>query len=220
MQMVKIEVIFDTICPWCYVGLLRLDRALAMRPHIAVHIVWQPFFLNPDMPSDGMPRALYLERKFGSRTRVARMLGALDQAGHAEGIRFDFQRIAKTPNTAHSHRLIALAATLGSGTEAVKALFTAYFGKGADIGDPVVLREIGAALSLPIDALDGVLGIGGSQRAVQVDSVRAHRLGVSGVPCYVFDDTYAVAGAQEPQILLRLLDLAYEARREPAITVT
>ncbi len=214
--MVKVEVIFDTICPWCYVGLQRLDRALAMRPHMTARIGWRPFLLNPDMPADGMPRALYLERKFGSRARVTRMLGALDQAGEAEGIRFDFRRITRTPNTTRSHRLIALADTFGSATTAVKALFAAYFGEGADIGDPAVLRKIGAALSLPADALDSALSISDSPGAMQVDSARAHRLGVNGVPCYVFDETYAVAGAQEPHVLLRLLDLAHEAGREPA----
>lgn len=213
--MVRIEVIFDTACPWCYVGSRRLARTLQLRPHIAVHTVWRPFLLNPDVPEQGVPRGTYLERKFGSRSRIDRMLTAVTQAGASEGIRFDFGRIDRTPNTMLSHRLVAFAAEFGRQWQAVNAIFSAYFSEGADIGDSNVLSSLGESIGLPRPELEEALR---RWPANSGDNARVHGLGINGVPCYIFDDTYAVAGAQEPDVLVRLLDLAHENYPEPAIS--
>lgn len=210
--MVKIEVVFDTICPWCFVGTRRLARALRLRPHIKAQTVWRPFLLNPDMPDEGMSRSLYLERKFGSRARVERMLLAVGAAGAAEGISFDFARIARTPSTIRSHRMVAFAARHGLQWETVEAVFRAYFLEGADIGAAAALLRIGDRLGLPLDELADALERWPTANFVQADNARAHRMGVNGVPCYIFDDSYAVAGAQEADVLVRLLDLAHEAQ--------
>lgn len=216
MGPVRTEIIFDTICPWCYVGKRRLERALAMRPAVQVETLWRPFLLNPDMSEEGMPRATYLERKFGSRPRVERMLAAVTAAGAAEGIRFDFDRIARTPNTVRSHRLVALATRSGLQWQAVEAIFSAYFLEGADIGEMPVLTDIGRGLGFSAaeiaEALDAT-----PTTLTQADNSRAHRLGVNGVPCYIFDGSYAVAGAQEPDVLVRLLDLAHEGQLDHAL---
>lgn len=217
MGPVRIEIIFDTICPWCYVGKRRLERALSLRPAIQVETIWRPFLLNPDMPETGMSRAVYLERKFGSRPRVDRMLAAVTAAGAAEGIRFDFDKIACTPSTVRSHRLVGYAARSGIQWDMVEAIFSAYFLDGADIGEADELVAIGARLGLPRDELAEVLAPCTNGIGTHSDNSRAHRLGVNGVPCYIFDGAYAVAGAQEPDVLVRLLDLAHEGQLDRAL---
>lgn len=211
MSPVRIEIIFDTICPWCYVGKRRLERALAMRPDIQTDVIWRPFLLNPDMAEAGVSRAAYLERKFGNRPRVERMLAAVTTAGAAEGIRFDFDRITTTPSTVRSHRLVGFAAQADLQWPVVEAIFAAYFLDGADIGNPEILLGLGTRLGLPRAELAAVLAPGPNLNA-HADNTRAHRLGVNGVPCYIFADSYAVAGAQEPDVLVRLLDLAHEGQ--------
>ncbi len=216
MGPVRIEIIFDTICPWCYVGKRRLERALAARPNIQTEVIWRPFLLNPDMSDEGVTRAAYLERKFGSRPRVERMLAAVTAAGAAEGLRFDFDRITRTPSTVRSHRLVAFAAESDLQWQVVEAIFAAYFFDGANIGDPEVLLRIGTSFGLPRDALAAALDAPSAHMA-HADNTRAHRLGVNGVPCYIFDGAYAVAGAQEPDVLVRLLDLAHEGQLDRAL---
>lgn len=217
MGPVRIEIIFDTICPWCYVGKRRLARALSLRPHIQVETVWRPFLLNPDMPEDGVPRQIYLERKFGSRPRVERMLAAVTAAGAAEGLHFAFEDVACTPNTVRSHRLVALAAQSGLQWHMVEAIFSAYFLEGQDIGAVSVLTDLGLRLGLEPEALAAALQPSPAANGMQNENTRAHRLGVNGVPCYIFDGTYAVAGAQEPDVLVRLLDLAHEGQMEHSL---
>ncbi len=215
--MITIEVIFDTICPWCFIGIRRLERALAMRLHIDVQTVFRPFLLNPDIPEDGMARELYLERKFGSRLRVGRMLSAVAAAGATEGIDFDFAAVQRTPSTRRSHRMVALAGKLGRQQQTVEALFRAYFLHGVDIGLPAELLRIGRALDLPEAELAAAIE-SPSNGDVRSENTRAHRLGVNGVPCYIVDGSYAIAGAQEPEVLVRLIDLAHEA--QPIVTVS
>lgn len=216
--MVRIEVIFDTICPWCFVGVRRLARAVALRPHVPVQTVFRPFLLNPDMPEGGMSRELYLERKFGSRPRIERMLAAVAAAGASERIDFDFAAIQRTPNTLRSHRLVAFAGQMGRQQEVVEALFRAYFLEGVDIGAPEELMAVGRRLGFSEAELRDVVEPWPTGGMVHSDNARAHRLGVNGVPCYIFDDAYAVAGAQEPDVLVRLIDLAHEAQPIPAIS--
>ncbi len=218
MPTIRIEVIFDTICPWCYVGKRRLETALRQRPQVVPQLVMRPFLLNPDMPPGGQDRSLYLERKFGSRPRVERMLAAVAAAGAAEGIDFDFAAIARTPNTIRSHRLIACAASRGLQWMAAEAVFHAYFAEGRDIGAVGELMRLGGELGLPADELAAALETWPALGAIQAENARAHRLGVNGVPCYIFDGCYAVAGAQDPDVLVRLLDLAVEAKTDLAIT--
>jgi predicted DsbA family dithiol-disulfide isomerase len=215
---VKIDVIFDTICPWCYIGKRRFERALALRPNANVDIRWRPFLLNPDMPPDGIDRRLYLESKFGSQHRVQRVFAAVTAAGQAEGIEFRFDRIRRTPSTIHSHRLIRLAALLGRQMETVEGLYRAYFVEGRDIGDIATLVGIGAEAGLPEAETLSYLDSDADVAAIRNDHARAHRLGVNGVPCFVFDEDYAVAGAQETDILVRMIDLAHETAAEPVLS--
>ncbi|KAF0224745.1 MAG: polyketide biosynthesis dithiol-disulfide [Rhodospirillaceae bacterium] len=214
----KIEFIFDTVCPWCYVGKRRFERALAQRPGTRTEIVWRPFLLNPDIPPEGIDRRAYLDRKFGGPARVSRIHAAVAAAGAAEGIAFAFDRITRAPNTLNSHRMIRFAAGFGRQPEVVEALYHAYFVEGLDIGLVPTLVSLGERLDLPGIELEEYLRSEADVSAVLNDNARAHRQGVNGVPCLILDGAYALAGAQEPDILLRLIDIARQSETELALS--
>lgn len=207
----EIEIIFDTVCPWCYIGKRRLDQALALRPHLQVTTRWRPFLLNPELPPDGVDRTAHLVKKFGSETRVRRIYGAIGEAGQSVAIDFAFDRIQKTPNSVDSHRLVKLAARHGLADAMVEALFVSFFVEGRDIGETEVLLDIAAAKGLDRAEAARHLASDADLDAVAQDNARAHRLGVNGVPSYVFAGPMVISGAQEPQILARMLDAAAAA---------
>lgn len=214
----RIEFIFDTVCPWCFVGKRRLERALERRPNVAAEIVWRPFLLNPDMPEDGIPRATYLERKFGGPARVTRMLAGLAEAGRSEGISFDFDAITRTPNSLHSHRLVRFAGRFGRGGQTVEGILRAYFEQGRDIGSRTVLTDIASEAGLPMDEAAAFLAGGEGRSEVFMENAHTHRLSINGVPCFVFETSYGIAGAQDPDILVRMIDLVTEGRLEAPLS--
>jgi predicted DsbA family dithiol-disulfide isomerase len=208
---VQIEVVSDTICPWCYIGKRRLEKALRLRPHVRAAPKWRPFLLNPEMPPEGIDRALYLVRKFGSEARVRRMFGAISEAGSSEEIDFAFERIRRTPNSVDSHRLVRLADRLGLADAAVEALFFAYFVEGRNVGDRRVLVEVAAGVGLDAQEARAYLDSDEDVTAVYDENARAHRLGVNGVPSFIFNGRMVISGAQDPQVLARMIDAAEAA---------
>ena len=204
----EIDIIFDTVCPWCYIGKRRLEMALSMRPQIRVKPNWRPFFLNPEMPPEGIHRTAYLIKKFGSESRITRIYGAIGEAGQSVEIDFAFERIGKTPNSVDSHRLVRFAHERGLADEVVEALFVEFFINGRDIGDLRVLTEIGAANGLDAQEVEAYLNTDADVGAIHDENVRAHRLGINGVPSFAFNEKFVISGAQEPQVLARMLDAA------------
>ena len=204
----KIDIIFDTVCPWCYIGKRRLEMALSMRPQIRAKPNWRPFLLNPEIPPEGIDRTAYLVKKFGSESRISRIYGAIGEAGQSVEIDFAFDRIGKTPNSVDSHRLVRFAHKLGLAGEVVEALFVEFFINGHDIGDLRVLTEIGAANGLDAKEVEAYLHTDADVRAIYDDNVRAHRLGINGVPSFAFNEKFVISGAQDPQVLARMLDAA------------
>jgi predicted DsbA family dithiol-disulfide isomerase len=204
----QIEVVFDLVCPWCYLGTHRLRRTLRARPDIAADIAWRPFLLNPDIAPGGVPRQDYMLRKFGGEDRARRLHGTIADLGRAEGLRFAFDRIRRIPPSLDAHRLVRLADRQGLADAAVQRLFEAYFGDGLDIGDHAVLGAIAAGLGMDQAAVRRALAGVQETEAVHADNLRAHRLGINGVPCFVVQGRHAIAGAQEPEVLERLLDVA------------
>lgn len=204
----KIDIIFDTVCPWCYIGKRRLEMALSMRPQIKAKPNWRPFLLNPEMPPEGIDRTAYLVKKFGSESRVRRIYGAIGEAGQSVEIDFAFDRIDKTPNSVDSHRLVRFAHERGLADEVAEALFVEYFINGRDIGDLRVLTEIGAANGLDAKEVEAYLNTDADVDTIHDENVRAHRLGINGVPSFAFNEKFVISGAQEPQVLVRMLDAA------------
>jgi len=205
---VRIDVIFDTVCPWCYVGKRRLEAALRSRPHVRADIRWRPFLLNPDMPHDGMERGSYLVRKFGSETRVRRIYGVIADAGQSVDIDFAFDRIRFTPNSINSHRLVQFAARAGLGEAAVEALFFSYFINGRNIGEADTLLRVGRDLGLDDKVLSAYLAGYEDVALVYEENASAHRMGVNSVPSFVFNGSMVISGAHEAQVLARLIDAA------------
>jgi predicted DsbA family dithiol-disulfide isomerase len=203
-----IEVVHDLVCPWCYLGLRRLQRTLARRPDIGTELQWRPFLLNPDMPRAGMARSDYLVRKFGGEERARRLYASISDIGLAEGLTFRFDRIRRTPSSIDAHRLVRWAAERGDASPVVDALFAAHFTEGRDIGDVAVLGTIAAACDLDGIAARRFLESDGDLDSVHTENLRAHRLGINGVPCFVIAGRHAIAGAQEPEVIERLLDVA------------
>jgi predicted DsbA family dithiol-disulfide isomerase len=204
----EIDIIFDTVCPWCYIGKRRLEMALSMRPQIRVKLNWRPFLLNPEMPPEGIDRTAYLVKKFGSESRTNRIYGTIGEAGQSVEIDFAFERIGKTPNSVDSHRLVRFAHERGLADEVVEALFVEFFINGRDIGDLRVLTEIGAANGLDAQEVKAYLNTDADVGAIHDENVRAHRLGINGVPSFAFNEKFVISGAQEPQVLARMLDAA------------
>jgi predicted DsbA family dithiol-disulfide isomerase len=203
-----VEMVFDVVCPWCWIGLRRLTRTLALRPDLAVDLVFRPFLLNPDMPARGIAHADYIQRKFGGEDRARRLHAAIAEVGRAEGLTFRFERILRTPPTVDAHRLVRFAARDDRAAQVVEALFTAHFAEARDIGDRVTLVQIAVETGLDAHAAATFLASGEDTEAVLVENLRSHRLGINGVPCFVVAGRHAIAGAQEPEVLERLLDVA------------
>jgi predicted DsbA family dithiol-disulfide isomerase len=203
-----VEVVHDLVCPWCYLGARRLFRTLTRRPDLLVEVSWRPFLLNPDMPRAGMSRSDYVMRKFGGEERARRLYASITEIGRAEGLMFRFDRIRRTPSSVDAHRLVRWAANFGRADEVVEALFAAHFSDGRDIGDPGVLAAIAASCGLRPMAARSFLAGTTDVDAVHADNLRAHRLGINGVPCFVVSGLHAIAGAQEPEVIERLLDVA------------
>ncbi len=204
----RIDIVADVTCPWCFIGKRRLERALAMRPHLPVALVWRPFQLNPELPPGGISRELYLQLKFGGGRAAARTHAALAAAGAREGIAFAFDRIRRTPNTVNAHQLIRLAATAGCVEAVVEALYRGYFIDGVDISDHDALLAIAAAAGLDRDAVATALVDNVAVADVLAEEYRARRIGIEAVPCFIVEGDFALAGAQEAEMFLPLFDLA------------
>jgi len=203
-----IEVVHDLVCPWCYLGVQRLLRTLRRRPDIAYDLVWHPFLLNPDMPRVGMARSDYVVRKFGGEERARRLYHSITEIGQGEGLTFRFERIRRTPSSVDAHRLVRFAARHERADDMVMALFAAHFSEGLDIGDIDVLTALAASMGLEPGAARDFLDRDTEFAAVQAENLRAHRLGINGVPCFVLGGRHAIAGAQESEVIARLLDVA------------
>lgn len=209
-----IDVIFDTVCPWCFIGKRRLDRALADRPVANVEYNWQAFLLNPDMPVEGLDHRTYLAAKFGGEARSRRVYSAIAEAGRNSGIEFNFDDIGRAPNSIDSHRLVRYAGRRGRAMDAVERLFQSYFLDGRDIGNRSVLVEIADQLDFDLREFRDYLYSSADIEDIKLQNARAHRIGISGVPAFIVDGQFSVSGAQEPIILQRIFDVAREKRLE------
>jgi predicted DsbA family dithiol-disulfide isomerase len=202
-----IDIVSDVICPWCFIGKRRLEKALALRPELPVEITWRPFQLNPDMPPEGMERQAYLAAKFGGDAHADRIYASVAEAGATVDIPFAFDRIRRTPNTRDAHRLIRHATAAGQADPLVEGLFRGYFIEGRDIGDRATLAAIAGEAGLDAEAVAAWLDSPADLDQVLAEDRSARRLGINAVPCFIFDRHYAVSGAQEPEFFLPVFDL-------------
>jgi predicted DsbA family dithiol-disulfide isomerase len=196
-----VDVISDVICPWCYIGKRRLEKAVAAFDG-PVRVRWLPFQLNPSMPKEGIRRREYRTRKFGSWERSQELDARVVEVGQSEGIHFAFDRIERTPNTLDAHRLIGLAERKGVQGAVVEALFRAYFTEGRDISNRRTLLDVVAEAGLDRLEAEALLNSDGGLEAIKDADALARRFRVEGVPFFVVNDTLTLSGAQQPDAFL------------------
>jgi predicted DsbA family dithiol-disulfide isomerase len=202
-QTLKIEVYSDVVCPWCYIGKRRLERALGQLNGAApARITWRPYQLNPTMPKDGMDRTTYLEAKFGSLDAFRQMEEHVLAAGAAERIPFAFEKVVRTPNTFLAHRLIWYAEQQGCQDAVVESLFRGYFTEGADIGSVPVLGQLAGRAGLDAAAVESFLQSEEGTTEVKAEEATGYRLGIRGVPYFVLNGSISISGAQPPDIFV------------------
>jgi predicted DsbA family dithiol-disulfide isomerase len=215
----QIEIWSDVVCPWCYIGKRRLERALAEFEHAdEVEVTWRSFQLNPDAPSKAVPTLDYLEQRFGPQAQA--MTGRVAEMGQGEGLNLDFAS-SLTVNTLEAHRVLHLATDLGIGDAAKERLLRAHFSEGADLSDPETLTrlmvEAGPLQASRIQARVREV-LAGTEYAdeVQADIDMARRLGANGVPFFVIDRKYGISDAQAAETFLHALRTAYAAEEAGA----
>ena len=207
-----IDIYSDIVCPWCYVGKRRLERALAqLNGAVRARITWRPFQLNPTMSSDGMDRTAYLKVKFGSLEAFGRMEEQLLAAGVEERIPFAFEKIQRTPNTFAAHRLVWYAAQQGTQDNVVEALFRAYFLEGQNIGDVTTLTHVAAEAGLDRTETEEFLASDKGVVEVKAEEAVGRRLGISGVPYFVLNGSISISGAQPPDIFVSAIQQTEKA---------
>ena len=203
----QIDVISDTVCPWCFIGKRRLMRAMAMRPNILFDVKWRPYRLDPTVPKGGMDRQAYMRAKFGDDPMaVVEMYKQITQEGAKDGIEFDFAAIKRRPDTLDSHRLIRWAEAAGVQDEVVERLFIAYFENGEDIGDVRVLADIADLCGMDGVEVAQMLETDADAALVEREDQIAHEMGVTGVPAMIFGSKLAVSGARDADMLAVVID--------------
>jgi predicted DsbA family dithiol-disulfide isomerase len=193
-----IDVVSDVICPWCFLGKRRLDKAIELVPEAKVEVRWHPFFLDPTIPAEGIDRHAYMVKKFGEE-RLKTLHDPLIEAGAKDGVPYQFDKITRTPNTLNAHRLIRWAAEAGTQAEVVEALFMAYWNQGKDIGDINILSEIAETSGLKRARKDLVTDK--DKLEIFSEVKQAQSMGIQGVPTFIVAQKYGVSGAQSPELL-------------------
>ena len=214
--MIKLDILSDPICPWCYIGWSNLTRAMEARPDHPFLIEWHPFQLNPDMPAGGMDRRHYLTEKFGGTDGALRAYRPVVEHGVAAGITLNLDQIARTPNTLDAHRLIHWAGLEGRQTPVVAALFKAYFTDGRDIGDHAVLTQIAVDTGMAQDLVATLLAGDADADDIMARDAHTRSRGVSGVPSFVIASQHVLSGAQPTDTWISIIDeIAEQIRDQP-----
>lgn len=204
--MITLDIYSDPVCPWCFIGKARLDRALESRPDHPFDIRWHPFQLNPDMPADGMDRNEYMSLKFGDAAAVLDAYRPVIDAAQDTGLVLDLPAITRTPNTLDAHRLIHWAGLEGRQTAMVSTLFRAYFQQGRDIGDTATLLELAQAVGLDRNLIARLLDSDADRALIATADRDARARGISGVPFFIVAQQHAVSGAQTVETWRNVID--------------
>ncbi|MGX5722524.1 DsbA family oxidoreductase [Shinella zoogloeoides] len=204
MEAITIDVVSDVVCPWCYLGKKRLDKAIdTVKDELAVAVTFRPYQLNPDMPPEGVDHKQHLAEKLGGTDAVNRAHEMLAGLGEEDGIEFDFPAVKISPNTLDAHRLLRWAMIEGPEVQnrVALALFKAYFEEGRNVGDRAVLLDIAEASGMDRAVVSALFSAGADVDSVKEEIGMARDMGVTGVPCFIIDNKYAVMGAQSVDVL-------------------
>ena len=215
-QPVRIDVVSDVVCPWCFIGKHRLEKALALRPGVAVEVHWRPYFLNDWIPREGMSREQYLTTKFGSPERYKGIAQRVTAAAAEEGLTYAADKMKRQPNTLDCHRLIRWAEGIGKAAEMKQKLMDLYFTQGADLTDRDTLVKAAADVGLDADTVRAALASDQDVAEVEQEAQSAKAAGIEGVPCFIFGGKFAVSGAQSPEYLADAIDRMAQAGQAAA----
>lgn len=202
---IKLDIMSDPICPWCYIGKAHLDRALEAHPDHPFVIEWHPFQLNPDMPAEGMDRRAYLEGKFGGKDGAVRAYAPVVEHAEKAGLKIDFEGMKRTPNTLDAHRLIHWAGIEGKQTAAVSSLFKAYFVDTRDIGDHDVLADIADSIEMDASVVRRLLASDADREDISARDAHSRQMGIQSVPTFIVANQHAVPGAQPPELWAKVI---------------
>lgn len=214
--MVRLDIISDPICPWCYIGKARLDAAIAETGINPFQTHWRIFELNPDMPPEGMDRKAYLEAKFSGPEGAEQVYSRIRREAERSGLDLKFERIARTPNTFDAHRLIRWAQAQGVQDRVADELFRRYFEQGADISDHAVLLDVAEAAGMEREVVARLLEGDADREALREEEESIRGMGVQGVPCFVIGGKYVLQGAQESETWKQVLTELDQAIRKQA----
>ena len=204
--MVKLDIISDPICPWCYIGKTNLDAALAQVPDHPFTIEWHPFQLNPDMPADGMDRRAYLEAKFGGKDGAVKAYAPVVEHAERAGATINLDAMQRTPNTIDAHRLIHWAGIEQRQSFVVDLLFKAYFVDGRDIGDREVLADIADTAEMDAALVTRLLESDADVDDIRARDAHSRQMGITSVPTFIVAQQHAVPGAQPPEMWLKVIE--------------
>ena len=205
---IRIDVFSDIACPFCLIGDVRLERVLNQHPDLELNWFWHPFQLQPDLPKRGVPWQEFSRQKFGNLEGRRAAFAQVVRNGSSEGIEFDFERMPVAPNTLDAHRLVLLASARGLGKPMSRALYRAYFCEARDITDPNVLEALAVSVGLEEGAVRDLLAGNEFSDEFRASQLEAAKLGISGVPFYLFNQKFALAGAQPPEMFETALERA------------
>ena len=202
---VRIDVVSDVVCPWCFIGKRRLEKAIALTPDVPTEVSFHPYFLNDWIPREGIARNDYLTRKFGSPEAYRGMAGRVAQAAAEEGLAYAVDKIKRQPNTLDAHRLIYWAGKRGNGAAMKQRLMELYFSEGADLTDREVLLRAAADVGLDPAAVRPLLESEEDVEEITLAAAAAKDAGINGVPTFIFNGRYAVSGAHPPEALAQII---------------
>ena len=205
-QPVRIDVVSDIVCPWCFIGKHRLEKAIALNPDIPVEVHWRPYFLNDWIPREGISREQYLTTKFGSAERYKGIAQRVSAAAAAEGLTYAMDKISRQPNTLDAHRLIRWADEIGKAAEMKQRLMDLYFTEGADLTNHAVLAQAAADIGLDAEATRKALASDKDVAEIEREALSAKEAGIEGVPCFIFGGKFAISGAQAPEDLAEAIE--------------
>jgi len=201
-----IDVVSDVVCPWCFIGKRRLEKALALKPNIPVEVRFHPYFLNPWVPREGMGRDEYLTTKFGSPEKYKGIAGRVAQAAASEGLTYAVDKMQRQPNTLDAHRLILWAEQIGRSAQMKQRLMDLYFTEGADLSDQEVLIAAAAEVGLDPEKTRALLNSDADVERVENAANSAKDAGIDGVPTFILGGVAAVSGAQSPEVLANAIE--------------
>ena len=203
---VVVDVVSDVVCPWCFIGKRRLEKALALKPEIPVEVRFHPYFLNPWVPREGISRDQYLTTKFGSPDRYKGIAGRVQAAAAEEGLVYDSSKMKRQPNTTDAHRLIFWASSIGKSAEMKQRLMDLYFTEGGDLTDREVLVKAAADIGLEAAKVREALASDADLAAVEAAADQAKDAGIDGVPFFIIGNLAAISGAQSPEVIANAIE--------------